>query len=167
MATFRILVLVSKIEIRSREFSFLSRCLRLKIINLDLVSMPEIGRDIFSVSSRSLRLSVRNSRSRLDVRDWIREILILVSRMKTRVSLTSAVNIPQSQHLRRTKSLKIKNFYSAIAELMYQHHSLPNLVLINFRIWAKFQKNVVLRRKKWLFIHPWTALQSTTASTGE
>ena len=90
MATFRILVLVSKTEIRSREFSFSSRSLRMKIINLDLVSMPEIGGDFFSVSSRSLRLSVRNSRSRLDVRDWIRETLILVSRMKKWLSLTSA-----------------------------------------------------------------------------
>ena len=91
MATFRILVLVSKTEIRSREFSFSSRSLRMKIINLDLVSMPEIGGDFFSVSSRSLRLSVRNSRSRLDVRDWIRETLILVSRMKKWLSLTSAL----------------------------------------------------------------------------
>ena len=89
MATSRILVLVSKTEIRSREFSFSSRSLRMKIINLDLVSMPEIGGDFFSVSSRSLRLSVRNSRSRLDVRDWIRETLILVSRMKKWLSLTS------------------------------------------------------------------------------
>ena len=69
MATFRILVLVSKTMIRSREFSFSSQSLRMKIINLDLVSMLEIGGDFFSVSSRSLRLSVRNSRSRLDVRD--------------------------------------------------------------------------------------------------
>ena len=89
MATSRILVLVSKTEIRSREFSFSSRSLRMKIINLDLVSMPEIGGDFFSVSSRSLRLSVRNSCSRLDVRDWIRETLILVSRMKKWLSLTS------------------------------------------------------------------------------
>ena len=43
MATFRILILVSKTEIRSREFSFSSRSLRRKITNLDLVSMPEIG----------------------------------------------------------------------------------------------------------------------------
>ena len=92
MATSRILVLVSKTEIRSREFSFSSRSLRMKIINLDLVSMPEIGGDFFSVSSRSLRLSVRNSRSRLDVRDWIRETLILVSRMKKWLSLTSGVH---------------------------------------------------------------------------
>ena len=90
MATFRILILVSKTEITSREFSFSSRCLRLKIINLDLVSMPDIVKDFFSVSSRSLRLSVRNSRSRLDVRDWIGDILILVSWMKKRLSLTFA-----------------------------------------------------------------------------
>ena len=69
MASFRILGLVSKNEIRSREFSFSSRCLRVKIINLDLVSMPEIEGIFFSVSSRSLRVSVRNSRSRLDERD--------------------------------------------------------------------------------------------------
>ena len=54
----------------------------MKIINLDLVSIPKIGGYFFSVVSRSLRLSVRNSRSRLDVRDWIGEILILVSRLK-------------------------------------------------------------------------------------
>ena len=90
MVSFRILVLVSKTEIRSREFSFSSRSLRMKIINLNLVSMPEIGGDLFSVSSRGLRLSVRNSRSRLDVRDWIRETLILVSIMKKWLSLTSA-----------------------------------------------------------------------------
>ena len=90
MATFRILVLVSKTEIASREFSFSSRSLRMKIINLNLVSMPEIGGDFFSVSSRSLRTIVRYSRSRLDVRDWIGEILILVSRLKKWLSLTSA-----------------------------------------------------------------------------
>ena len=89
MATFRILVLVSKTEIRSREFSFSSRSLRVKKVNLDLVSMPEIGGIFFMVSSRSLRVSVRNSRSRLDKRDWIRETLILVSRLKKRLSLTT------------------------------------------------------------------------------
>ena len=40
MAIFRILGLVSKNEIRSREFLFSSRSLRVKIINLNLVSMP-------------------------------------------------------------------------------------------------------------------------------
>ena len=90
MASFRILGLVSKNEIRSREFSFSSRCLRVKIINLDLVSMPESKCQELSVSSRSLRVSVRNSRSRLDERDWIRETLILVSRSKKRLSLTYA-----------------------------------------------------------------------------
>ena len=89
MASFRILGLVSKNEIRSMEFSFSSRSLRVKIINLDLVSMPEIGGNFFSVSSRSLRVSVRNSRSRLDERDWIGETLILVSRLKKRLSLTT------------------------------------------------------------------------------
>ena len=72
MATLIILVLVSKTEIRSRDFSFLSRRLRMKIINIDLVSMPELARleeIFFSVSSRSLILSVRNSQSRLHVRD--------------------------------------------------------------------------------------------------
>ena len=44
-------------------------CPRVKIINLNLVSMPEIGGNFFSVSSQSLRVSVRNSRSRLDERD--------------------------------------------------------------------------------------------------
>ena len=69
MASFRILGLVSKNEIRSREFSFSSRSLRVKIINLDLVSMPEIGGNFFLVLSQSLRESDRNSRSRLDERD--------------------------------------------------------------------------------------------------
>ena len=92
MASFRILGLVSKNEIRSREFSFSSRSLRVKIINLDLVSMPEIGGNFFSVSSRSLRVSVRNSRSRLDERDWIGETLILVSRLKKRLSLTTGLS---------------------------------------------------------------------------
>ena len=91
MASFRILGLVSKNEIRSREFSFSSQCLRVKIINLDLVSMPEIGGNFFLVSSRSLRVSVRNSRSRLDERDWIGETLILVSRLKKRLSLTTDI----------------------------------------------------------------------------
>ena len=92
MASFRILSLVSKNEIRSREFSFSSRSLRVKIINLDLVSMPEIGGNFFLVSSRSLRESVRNSRSRLDERDWIGETLILVSRLKKRLSLTTVLD---------------------------------------------------------------------------
>ena len=67
MATFRILVLVSKTEIRSREFSISSRSLRMLIINLNLVSMLEIVGHFFSVSSRSMRLSVRNSHSRLEI----------------------------------------------------------------------------------------------------
>ena len=90
MAAFNILVLVSKTEIRWREFSFSSRSLRMKIINLNLVSMPEIREDFSSASSRSMRLSIRNFRSRLDVRDWVGEILILVSRLKKWLSLTSA-----------------------------------------------------------------------------
>ena len=51
--------------------------------------MPEIGGNFFSGSSRSLRVSVRNSRSRLDERDWVGETLILVSRLKKRLSLTT------------------------------------------------------------------------------
>ena len=54
----------------------------MNILNLDLVSIPKIGGYFFSVLSGSLRLSVRNSWSHLDVRDWIGEILILVSRLK-------------------------------------------------------------------------------------
>ena len=96
MASFRILGLVSKNEIRSREFSFSSRSLRVKIINLDLVSMPEIGGNFFSVLSRSLRVSVRNSRSRLDERDRIGETLILVSRLKKRLSLTTAARVAEA-----------------------------------------------------------------------
>ena len=49
------------------------------MINFDLVSMPEIGGDFFSVSSRSLRVSVRSSRSCLEKRDQIKGILVLVS----------------------------------------------------------------------------------------
>ena len=55
--------------------------------------MPEIRGNFFSVSSWSLRVSVRNSRSRLDKRDWIGETLTLVSRLKKTLSLTSASNI--------------------------------------------------------------------------
>ena len=80
MAIFRILVLVSKTEIRSMEFSFSSRSLRMRIINFDLVSMPAIGGDFFlgivskpdikcqkfSVSSRCARLNQRNSHSRFE-----------------------------------------------------------------------------------------------------
>ena len=54
--------------------------------------MPDIGGDFFSVSSRSLRLSVRDPRSRLDVRDWIGETLILISKMKKWLSLTYGDN---------------------------------------------------------------------------
>ena len=86
----RTLVLVSKTEIRSKEFSFSSRSLKMKIINLNLVSMSEIEGEFFSISSRSPRLSVKKFSSRLDVRDWIEEILILVSKLKTWLSLTSA-----------------------------------------------------------------------------
>ena len=107
MASFRILGLVSKNEIRSREFSFSSRSLRVKIINLDLVSMPEIGGNFFSVSSRSLRVSVRNSRSRLDERDWIGETLILVSRLKKRLSLTTGLLLSPTPQIARTWSLQL------------------------------------------------------------
>ena len=73
----------------------------MKIINLDLVSMPESKCQELSVSSRSLRVSVRNSRSRLDERDWIRETLILVSRSKKRLSLTYGSKSPLSTNLRK------------------------------------------------------------------
>ena len=46
MASFRILGLVSKNEIRSRILVLVS-IMRVKIINLDLVSMPEIGGKFF------------------------------------------------------------------------------------------------------------------------
>ena len=59
---------------------------------LDLVSMLEIEGHVFLVSSRSMRLGVRNSRSRLDMREWEGEILILVSRLKKWLSLTSGSN---------------------------------------------------------------------------
>ena len=63
------------------EFSFSSWSLRMRMINLDLVSMPEIGGDFFlgiiskpvikcqkfSVSSRCARLSRRNSHSCLEI----------------------------------------------------------------------------------------------------
>ena len=54
MATFRIIVLVSKTEIRSRELSVSSRSLRMLIINLNLVSIVEIVGHFFSFSSRSM-----------------------------------------------------------------------------------------------------------------
>ena len=80
MATFRILVLVSKTEIRSREFSVSSQSLRMLIINLNLVSMREIVGHFFLFSSRSMikcqkflvssrcvRFSRRNSHYRLEI----------------------------------------------------------------------------------------------------
>ena len=76
MATFRILVLVSKTEIRSIS----PRSLRMLIINLNLVSMLEIVGHFFLFSSRSMikcqkflvssrctRLSRRNSHYRLEI----------------------------------------------------------------------------------------------------
>ena len=59
------------------------------LINLGLVLMSEIEGEFFSVSSQSPRLSVKKFSSRLDVRDWIGEILILVSKLKKWLSLTS------------------------------------------------------------------------------
>ena len=56
-------------RVSNLELLFSSRSLRMKIINLDLVSMPEIEGDFFSISSRSLRLNVKKVSSRLDVRD--------------------------------------------------------------------------------------------------
>ena len=56
-------------KVSNLELLFLSRSLRMKIINLDLLSMPEIEGDFFSISSRSLRLSVKKVSSHLDVRD--------------------------------------------------------------------------------------------------
>ena len=47
-------------KINNLELSFLSR--KLKIINLDLVSMTEIEEEFFAISSGSLRSSVKNSR---------------------------------------------------------------------------------------------------------
>ena len=149
MASFRILGLVSKNEIRSREFSFSSRCLRVKIINLDLVSMPKIGGNFFSVSSRSLRVSVRNSRSRLDERDWIRETLILVSRMKKWLSLTSAAwpgpNWPKMPILGQIWSFlgkksffftgEIKSFVTYITENPPRH-------LVHIGFWSGIGQNV-------------------------
>ena len=79
-------------KVSNLELLFSSRSLRTKIINLDLVSMPEIEGDFFSISSRSLRLSVKKVSSRLDVRDWIGEILILVSKLKKSLSLTSGLS---------------------------------------------------------------------------
>ena len=70
---------ISVIETWSRTFLILSRCLRLNDIFLGLVSKPEIKCHKFS--------------SRLDVRDWIGEILILVSRLKKCFSLCSASNV--------------------------------------------------------------------------
>ena len=160
MATFRILILISKTEITWREFSISSRSLRMKIINLDLVSMPEIGGDFFSVSSRSLRLSVRNSRSRLDVRDWIRETLILVSRMKKWVSLTSDLNIWNTSvllfHLFRSpfwrtwgNSQKVV-FYTpdSFDTSKYQNVVIVSLKVVNFCSWFPFLKGGEIIKKR-------------------
>ena len=132
MASFRILGLISKDEIRSGEFSFLSRSLRVKIISLDLVSMPEIGGNFFSVSSWSLRVSVRNSRSRLDERDWTGETLILVSRFKKRLSLTTDSN---GQTIVTDTVKKCNQLAPRLSNYMYDqnhysHHTYPSL-----RIW--------------------------------
>ena len=51
--------------------------------------MPEIELELFSITSRSLRLSVKKFSSGLDVWDLIEEILILVSKLKKWLSLTS------------------------------------------------------------------------------
>ena len=107
--------LVSSRKTRSgREFSFSSWCLRVKIINLDLVSMPEIGGNFFSVSSRSLRVSVRNSRSRLDERDWIGETLILVSRLKKRLSLTTGTKSSTKSAVCATNQANVQARWSVI-----------------------------------------------------
>ena len=63
------------------------------MINLDLVSMTEIEEEFFSISSRSLRSNVKKFSSRLIVRDWIGEILILVSKLKKWLSLTSGYDL--------------------------------------------------------------------------
>ena len=52
--------------------------------------MPEIEEEFFSISSRSLRLGVKKFSSRIDMGDWKGEILILVSKLKNWLSLTSA-----------------------------------------------------------------------------
>ena len=62
-------------ELSYSQFSFSSWSPRLKIVNLYFVSMPEIECQKFS--------------SRHNVRDWIGEILIFVSRSKKYFSLTS------------------------------------------------------------------------------
>ena len=81
MATFRILILASKTEIRSRELSILSWKTRSdqgnsrsrldtrdwRIFFLGLVSKHEIKCQKFSVSSRITRLSRRNFHSRLEI----------------------------------------------------------------------------------------------------
>ena len=139
MASFRILGLVSKNEIRSREFSFSSRSLRVKIINLDLVSMPEIGGNFFSVSSRSLRVSVRNSRSRLDERDWIRETLILVSRLKKRLSQTTAMNMAEYGSRQSEQPQKV-NFEPIIRGL--KSETKCKFFFINVRFNCKRKKGV-------------------------
>ena len=74
------LAYVSKIEIKSKEFSFLSRDLRVKIINFELASMAKIERNFLDlfwkpeikcqkilVASQCARLHWRNCHSRLEV----------------------------------------------------------------------------------------------------
>ena len=69
--------------------------------------MSEIEGEFFSISSRSPRLSVKKFSSRLDVRDWIEEILILVSKFKKWLSLTSGLYLVLPNILQRY-FLKIK-----------------------------------------------------------
>ena len=61
----------------------MSRITRMKTENLALVSKHETERQKFSILSRSTRSKDRNSRSRLEARDWKTEILDHVSKHET------------------------------------------------------------------------------------
>ena len=70
----------------STFFLVSSRSTRVKTEILDLVLKHETERKKFSISSRSMRLKGRNSRSRLEAWDWKEEILDLVSRVEIGIS---------------------------------------------------------------------------------
>ena len=56
-------------KVSNLELSFSARSLRMKMINLDLVSMPEIEGDFFLISSRSQKSLVSSQCARLNRRN--------------------------------------------------------------------------------------------------
>ena len=96
--------------------------------------MTEIEEEFFSISSRSLRSSVKKFSSLLDVRDWLGEILILVSKLKKWLSLTSGISLP------------IFGAGSAISWIWWKKTILSSLVcLLKFYfswLWEKFHMSI-------------------------